>query len=743
MTNKPFNFPIDGTPPNEFAEVTSFSTALNRALGLANTDTQQRPGSFPDQYTSLLAGRGDGAGVAGDVVTDATYGEVFQVTGSGVVALRSRISIEDGAVFFARYFRSQNPSDPAGDNVRFRVRWLNESYANVGSSTIRSETLTVAQGLVEAVGSVNITEATLTAPEGAVYGVPFLETFGTNGQTRIVNLGTRTAKVLEADFADLAEEALNVDAENVNFPDPEFQWPEEVIPDFPVARTFYVTMDGDDSNAGTTTSKPFATINRALQAMDDEAPDSCITVVHPGEYIVQPDSVIPKDCALYGYDLRVTELTLPTGQEVNNMFRMRSGIKVRGFTFKGMKHESTAIFDPFNRVYVPPEKGFSFVFEPGEFITRSPYIADCTTLGMNTQDVNAMRAPIDILNNNPLIPLGGGNILADGSVLAPSSPLRSVVVDSFTAVNPNGMAYVMKRNSIVQLVSVFTNWNRVGVWCHEGGQVTLANSNNTFGDFAMAATGSRLSILIRGTVEDLITSTAAADIIDNNFASIVSASQARFEQRAWWNNLTSAQQDFTIRDTETLLRLISGDFRSGQDRGTQTFIKGLFDWNAQLVFNPNEAVGSQTLLQAFLESFQDIEEELLLRFDALASDVETMTENLFALINSVISNPEPFRVPFRSTVEFSGQQLSYAGTGVNYNALPANQRGTGVVPDPLQTIIQDDGGRCYGTFSTEAGDTYLGRDLRVDFERSTIEGQAFERGVQNTALPLTFALGGI
>jgi len=708
MTNPPFEFPIDGTPPNEFAEVTTFSTSLNRSLGWANTDTQQRPGKFPDQYTRINTGRGGGAAIAGEVVNNTAYGDMWEMTGEGIVALRLRVALDEGVVFFARYFRSVDTSDPADNIVRFRVRWLDVDYTSVGVSTIQTNNLTVANGVIEAIGLVSGSDGTLIPPAGAVYGVPFLETFGLTGKTRIITLGFRPV-----------EEELSV------------------------ARTFYVTMSGNDANSGKTIYKPFRTVNRALQAMANEAPNPCVTIVHPGEYVVQPDSVVPKNCALYGYDLRVTELTLPAGQEVNNMFRMSSGIKVRGFTFKGMKHEPTAIFDPFNKVYIPPEKGYSFVFNPGESITRSPYIADCTTLGMNTQDVNAMRAPIDIFNNNPLIPLGGGNILADGSVLAPSSPLRSVVVDSFTAVNPNGMAYVMKRNAIVQLVSVFTNWNRVGVWCHEGGQVTLANSNNSFGDFAMAATGSRLSILISTTVLGLVTSVSAANIIDSLLADILVSCQARFEQRAWWSNLTSSQQQLTMRDTETLLRLVSGDYRSGQDRGTQTFIKGLFDWNAQLVFNPDEAVGNQTLLQAFLESFVDIRDELLSRFSGLGPNVATMTNNLFSLIDAVISNPEPFRVPFRSTVEFSGQQLSYAGTGVNYNALPANQRGTGIVPDPLQTIIQDEGGRCYGTFSTEAGDTYLGRDLRVDFERSTIEGQAFERGVQNTALPLTFALGGI
>ena len=57
-------------------------------------------------------------------------------------------------------------------------------------------------------------------------------------------------------------------------------------------------------------------------------------------------------------------------------------------------------------------------------------------------------------------------------------------------------------------------------------------------------------------------------------------------------------------------------------------------------------------------------------------------------------------------------------------------------------MLKENGGKIYATFTTEAGDTYLGEDLRVDFERSTIEGQAFSRGVQNITLPILVGIGG-
>jgi hypothetical protein len=798
MTNRPFTFPVQGVAPDQFAEVTSFSAALNRALGFAVASTQQRPGKFPDKYTSLLTGRGDSTGLAGAVVANTTYGDVWEVTGAGVVALRDRVAIEEGAVLFARYRRSENPT--TGQLVTFKVDWLDSAFAKVGSTTtVRSDTLTVANGLIQVTAKVNVPTGDLSPPGGAVYVVPYIETFGTDGKTQVINVGARPVKALLAEYSDVAgvaelvevdpasdnetyyptfvrpatagDRAVRVDADlnynpNTNtlrvtnidadtldvdsivLPDT-FIFPQDNIPEFPVARTFYVTMDGDNTNSGTSISKPFRTIARALTAMNS-AGVPCVTIVHPGDYLVPRDSVIPPNCALYGYDLRVTTLRLANAagtaaatsdaDREQNMFLMRNGIKVRGFTITGMQHEPYT-FDPTTQAGAPPEKGYAFVFNPGEVLTRSPYIADSTVLHDFSQD--DMSLPIDRDAGNPLIRRGCGNLYADGAILSGYSPLRSVVVDGFTAVNPNGIGYAIVRNALVQLVSVFTNWSRVGVWAHLGGQVTLANSNNTFGDYAFVASDSRTSILIPD--EPLVeVYTDAATTLTTNFEAIITALMGTapdFNDGAFaasitgWASFGAARKANTEADTRILLKELIGDLRSGQSRGAQRFVKGLFDWNGNYIWDI-----SNTPLARFNEGFDAIQAQI--DAQSIAAAAKTRTSNLINnLIKVVLADPANYRVPFVSVVEFASQAFSYSGSGVNYNALPFAQRGTAIIPEPPSTILQWGGGRCYGTYSTERGDTYLGNDLRVDFERSTVEGQAFSRGVQNIALPLIIALG--
>ena len=527
----------------------------------------------------------------------------------------------------------------------------------------------------------------------------------------------------------------------------------------PVARTFYVTMDGDDADAGTSLSKPLATIGEAL-AKSAATGLPCAVIVHPGDYVVQPDTVVPTNCTLYGYDLRATKLTLPNGLSQNNMFQLSSGVKVRGFTFTGLQHEAapnyadvaagleavpereyftvgSVLYRKINGAATlpeydyPPQKGFAFVFKPGAVIIRSPYISDCSMLHNFTQD--QMTLPIDRAAGNPLMPRGGGNLLADGSVLAPSSPLRSVVVDSFTAINPNGYGYLMKRNAFVQLVSVFTNWSRYGLWCLDGGQVTVANSNNTFGDFALVATGFRNTIRIPDPVgQPRGVYVATADAITEESATIIEEMYGLLaDEFVEVQNFSAENEALTRRDAATLLRQLSDDFRSGQDRGAQFFVKGLFNWNAEYHFDA-------ALLPIFLRSWEIIQARILARC-ALTSPAEDMLASLITLIKTNVETPPT--IPFPSVVEATGQQFSYVGSGVNYNSLPFSQRGTGEAVDPAFANLKLEGGRIYATFSTELGDTYLGDDLRVDFERGTVEGQAFSRGVQNIALPLIQALG--
>jgi hypothetical protein len=712
---------------------------------------EHRPGDAPSYFN--LSGGSAAVGL---------NGKVYRFTGTGMAAMKYPVPLEPSETYTFRggYQRFKNSGDPANDGITAGIDWYNGFNNKIGESVIHSDnTLLVSslrRGFSYSIGFAGGEAYDVYAPKSARYAIPWYKTYGSGHQTDLDTLGLEQTEL---------PTSLVVAADELVIPS-DFQWPAGTIPagagaseSYSVARTFYVTMDGSDANTGTSLAVPLATIGAALTKVAVTGVP-CGIIVHPGDYVVQPDTVIPANCMLYGYDLRVTKLRMPNGAAQNNMFQMNSGIKVRGFTFTGLQHEAapnyvnegTGLAEVAEREYFtvgstlfrkldglatlpdydyPPDKGWAFVFKPAAVIIRSPYISDCSMLHNFTQE--QLTLPIDRAAGNPLMPRGGGNVLADGSVLSPSSPLRSVVVDSFTSINPNGYAYLIKRNAFVQLVSVFTNWSRYGLWCLDGGQVTVANSNNTFGDYALVATGFRNTVRIPDPVgQPRGVYLATADAIIEQQSTIIEEMYAQLaSESVEVQNFSAETEALTRRDAATLLRQLSDDFRSGQDRGSQYFVKGLFNWNAEYHFDA-------ALLPIFLRSWDIIEERILARCE-LTTPAESMLASLITLIKTNVETPP--KVPFPSVVEATGQQFSYVGSGVNYNSLPYSQRGTGEAVDPAFASLKKDGGRIYATFSTELGDTYLGDDLRVDFERGTVEGQAFSRGVQNIALPLIQALG--
>jgi len=713
---------------------------------------EYRPGDAPDKFTLV------GGGVATSM-----NGGVYRFAGSGTATMVNSVPLEPGQTYTFRtaYQRFKDSGDPANDGLTAGVDWYNGYGNKIGTAVIHSDNTLLVSSLLRqfsySLGFPGGDAYDVYIPQSARYGVAWFRSFGSGHETDLVVLALRDTPT---------PTPLLVSADDLVIPN-DFQWPAGTIPPgagvtdpYTVARTFYVTMAGSDANTGTSLSVPLATINAALvkvAALNQPG----IVIVQPGEYVVQPDTDIPTNCALYGYDLRVTKLRLPNGLSQNNMFRLTSGCKVRGFTFTGLQHESApsyastsaglaavaewkyftvsgVLYRKVNAVAVvvghdyPPEKGWAFVFKPGASITRSPYISDCSMLHDFTYD--QMTLPIDRALGNPLMPRGAGNLRADGSVLAPSSPLRSVVVDSFTSINPNGYGYMMTRNAFVQLVSVFTNWSRYGLWCHDGGQVTVANSNCTFGDYALVSTGFRNTVRIPDPVgQPRGVYVAAADAITEQRNIIVEeVYQLLVDAFVVVQNFTAELEALTRRDMQTLLRELADDLRSGQDRGSQFFVKGFFDWNAGYYFDP-------ALLPVFLASYDYTYDRILARC-ALTSPAQAMLASLISLIKTNLATPPT--IPFPSVIEANAQQFSYVGSGVNFNSLPYAQRGTGLAGDPALVNLKVNGGRIYATFSTEMGDTYLGDDLRVDFERGTVEGQAFSRGVQNITLPLIQALGG-
>jgi hypothetical protein len=247
--------------------------------------------------------------------------------------------------------------------------------------------------------------------------------------------------------------------------------------------TLYVSStDGDDSNDGRSIQYPLRTIKRAA-ALSTPGYDGrygfdtgsvyngYVIKVQAGTYLEDNPVVLPKNTTVWGAGLRITKINAKNPTE--DLFWVNSGCYIAEVTMGGL------------RLYpdqINPEKGFGVAFQPGAFITTSPYVQNCSQISNQENSFTELYEEI---------PPGGGGLYVNGDVIDPDSPLASMVLDAYTQISPNGVGCLVNGRGFIQLVSFFNNFSYYAIRVNNGGHATLNNSNISFGLYGMYASGSR------------------------------------------------------------------------------------------------------------------------------------------------------------------------------------------------------------------------------------------------------------
>ena len=210
-------------------------------------------------------------------------------------------------------------------------------------------------------------------------------------------------------------------------------------------RFIYVSPHGDDTNNdGSDRLKAKKTVSGAVAI--STAGDTI--EVASGTYVEANPIVVPPGVALQGEDLRSTVLVPQTQNK--DFFHVNNGVHFTNFSFVGSASTGAVIsFDP-NRVGV---------------VTQSPYIRNCTNFIPNSIGLR--------IDGN----LRSGNNGVNGSM----------VVDSFTQYNLNGIGVSITNKAYAQLVSIFTINSGTSIFCESGGQCDITNSNSSFGEYGLVA----------------------------------------------------------------------------------------------------------------------------------------------------------------------------------------------------------------------------------------------------------------
>jgi hypothetical protein len=533
-----------------------------------------------------------------------------------------------------------------------------------------------------------------------------------------------------------------------------------------IDKIFYVSEQGVDTNDGKTMNTTFRTVKRAAQAASasyaanaSPAPYRMSIRISPGYYVETASIWIAPWTSIMGNDLRTTVVKPTDATKGENLFLMNNGTYAWGLRFEGCE-----IDDLEN-----PRKGFFFAFAPSASITTSPYIQNCSCI--NTP-ADKFYTPLDPTANppNPLVGNGPGGMIVDDSVLDPFSPLKSMIVDSYTQVAFNGIGLCVRGRGYAQQVSFFTNFTRVGVYAMEGGHASLLNSNTTFGDYGLRASGSRIIVVPNITNISASVDVVGSTLLTSEKTAIKNYMIAGLQTNGWYSSSYSDTGSIvysaTMKDAGLLIDALAADLLVAKAARTSTFLQGEFkgqDVSNDKRFTLPAATGftkgaiaafrvndSKHMAQDYTSSYQFIKNYIINdpdnKFTTMLSQgkqkVGQMLDLAIDVIRSVAIDVEPtYLEEFGSLITSTSHDFSYAGSGVNFLGLPSNQGGVGTTNKELR-VYSEAGGRVYESSGDETGNFYVGSDFVIQQSTGTIEGRTFNKSIAARVVPLNLALEG-
>ena len=211
-----------------------------------------------------------------------------------------------------------------------------------------------------------------------------------------------------------------------------------------VSNVLYVTKDGNDNNTGKKLGDAKATIKSAVAI----AEEGDVIHISAGVYNENNPIALPKQVSIVGDSLR--EVTITPANADKDLFHVAPGNMLSELTFSGTVNPGIAAvaFNP-DKIYYNPQ---------------SPYIRFCTN-----KLTNSIGMKVD----------GSKSI----------GPFKSMVTDSYTQYNSNGIGVSLSNEGYAQIVSMFTMNLDVGIAAHSGGQCDITNSNSSFGNYGLIADG--------------------------------------------------------------------------------------------------------------------------------------------------------------------------------------------------------------------------------------------------------------
>lgn len=212
--------------------------------------------------------------------------------------------------------------------------------------------------------------------------------------------------------------------------------------------TYYVSTDGNDSNAGVGINRPFRTIKTALQ----NAGSGDNIYVGAGIFTEEFPLTVPQGVSVTGSGIRCT-FVQPSNQTKQN----------DGFLLNGESEVSNITLGNYY------EPGWGFRFAPNMKTTiRSPYVQRVTILNRGTGITTADPYGFNTPHNPPVSYKGGRGALIDASVVDPETLHPAILFNECTFITPDNIALEMKEGGRAEWVNCFTYFADKSIYGHSG-----------------------------------------------------------------------------------------------------------------------------------------------------------------------------------------------------------------------------------------------------------------------------------
>ncbi len=534
----------------------------------------------------------------------------------------------------------------------------------------------------------------------------------------------------------------------------------------------YVTKDGNDDNSGLLEGDAKATIGGAASI----AQDGDTIYVRPGVYFENNPIGLRNDVTVSGQDLRL--VTIIPNNPTKDVFHVRRGCLIENVNFAGssvsVAHTGcgAVAFPPTNPIN-QANSGYIALGPANEGLSgrwRSPYVRNCTnfmtkSIGMKINGDHATASTI-------------------------GADLKSMVCDSFTQYNENGIGVSITNNGYAQLVSIFTINCDIGIYCDSGGSCDLTNSNSSFGNYGLYAVGlgkTEFTATV-GTYpptrtqpgvdaeSDIVTFVNMKDDSNGGIGTVRRPydGQALFFQidlRNYSDAVTTGLSTTILQNP--MVRVASIKVTNGgsgyspsspptvviRDSDLTQQPKGPQGIIAELSPTIDPVSGSITAIDVINSGRNYLPTQNLQVFiDGGSASAQVITEPIYYTIDSA-TEPSPVTgittvtfnefIPYElfggeavslkriSRILTSSHSFEYIGTGTDINTSTPFK---GAVPIKENEIVALDGAQIPFTSTDQKGNFDIGEGFQINQPTATIRGRDFSKAIQAEVTPLILAL---